>query len=317
MKKFTRLGTILLILIWLVSGMPVAMAESRVMHATVSGYAVNEHFADGKMPLWGRADAPLLYSSGAQRAVVFEPDEAKVSAAIRQGMVERDETITVHYQADFAFSGDEQAINDTAYAIAKGLFDGALTETDNPAEGDSLRFCYYYWSYGGELSIYDKKTELTLHFNLSYFTNSVQEKELDTEVNKVIDGFGFTEDTPQLRKIEVIYDYITENVRYDYTNLEDENYHLKYSAYAALINKTAVCEGYAVLFYRLAEECGLDARVISGLGGDPAEAHGWNIVGLGEKYYYLDSTWDEGKTSYSYFLKGTTDFPLHVNDAEY
>lgn len=44
-----------------------------------------------------------------------------------------------------------------------------------------------------------------------------------------------------------------------------------------MINKTAVCQGYASLFYRLALDAGVDTRVISGEAGGP---HAWNIVKL-------------------------------------
>jgi hypothetical protein len=92
---------------------------------------------------------------------------------------------------------------------------------------------------------------------------------------------------------------------------------LKHTAYAAAINHTAVCQGYAVLFYRLALECGIDARVIAGKGkgANGWEDHAWNIVKLGGNYYLLDATWDAGKTPmyYQYFLKGRDAglFPNH------
>ena len=116
------------------------------------------------------------------------------------------------------------------------------------------------------------------------------------------------------QKVKAIYDYICSNVTYDHDNLNDESYSLKYTAYAALINKTAVCQGYASLFYRLALDAGVDTRVISGEAGGP---HAWNIVKLNGKYYNLDSTWDAGRSTYAYFLKNTNDFDDHVRDNDY
>ena len=89
---------------------------------------------------------------------------------------------------------------------------------------------------------------------------------------------------------------------------------IKHSSYAALINKKAVCQGYASLFYRLALEAGIDARVISGDSNGP---HAWNIVKIEGSYYNLDSTWDAGNTEYEYFLKNAKDFPNHTRDAAY
>ncbi len=316
MKRFARFGVFLLIFILMLSSVPIAFAAQPLLHTSVSGTALNEHFADTPLPLQGKVNAPL-YNASQERAVTFEADEDAVSALIRQGMLARQETISVYYQADYALPTDQQAANDAVFAIARELLEGALNETAQPTEGDSLRYAYHSWSFSGGVTIYQNKTEVTLHYTLVYFTTKAQEDALSAKVDEILASFGFNGSTTELEKIRTIYDYITANVRYDHENLEDESYILKYSAYAALIHKTAVCEGYALLFYRLAEEAGLDARVITGLGGSPAENHAWNIVRVGENYYYLDATWDEGQREYRYFLKGRNDFPGHTNDAKF
>ena len=63
---------------------------------------------------------------------------------------------------------------------------------------------------------------------------------------------------------------------------------LKYTAYAAMINKTAVCQGYASLLYRLLLECGVDCRVVTGYGN--GGRHAWNIVEVDGKYYNVAGT---------------------------
>ena len=60
------------------------------------------------------------------------------------------------------------------------------------------------------------------------------------------------------------------------------------------MNKTAVCQGYAGLLYRLCLEMGISCRMITGTGN--GGAHAWNIVALDGKYYNADSTWDAGST---------------------
>lgn len=44
------------------------------------------------------------------------------------------------------------------------------------------------------------------------------------------------------------------NVTYDYASLKNPNYLLKHTAYAALMNKTAVCQGYAALRLEYCED---------------------------------------------------------------
>ena len=76
-----------------------------------------------------------------------------------------------------------------------------------------------------------------------------------------------------------------------------------------MINGTAVCQGYSNLFYRMALEAGLQARIVAGKANN--EPHSWNIVEVDEMFYFLDTTWDSEKNSYSYFLKGKQSFDDH------
>mgnify|MGYP000090337698 FL=1 len=141
--------------------------------------------------------------------------------------------------------------------------------------------------------------DLNIFYDVSYLSSLEQEEKVDEEVSNLLKSLDLSNKT-DYQKVKAIYDYICSNVTYDHDNLNDESYSLKYTAYAALINKTAVCQGYASLFYRLALDAGVDTRVISGEAGGP---HAWNIVKLNGKYYNLDSTWDAGRSTYAYFLK--------------
>jgi len=58
------------------------------------------------------------------------------------------------------------------------------------------------------------------------------------------------------------------------------------TAFGALVNGSAVGEGFAMAFKALCDELGLDSRVILGtLGG---RYHAWNLVNLGGFYYHID-----------------------------
>lgn len=90
---------------------------------------------------------------------------------------------------------------------------------------------------------------------------------------------------------------------YDYDGLSDSSNTVKYTAYGALCNGKAVCNGYAVLFYRMCKEAGLSVRIISGTAN--GGSHAWNIVKVGDVYYAVDSTWDgqDAQTLDQYLLK--------------
>ena len=117
-------------------------------------------------------------------------------------------------------------------------------------------------------------------------------------------------------KVEAVYDYDNMNLPGEPVFGGDKAYLLAHSAYGALMLKECVCQGYALLMYRLLLELGVDNRIITSVD------HGWNVVEVGtDQYYYCDATWDAGMEEYSYFLVGDTDSfyidPSHVRSYPY
>ena len=190
--------------------------------------------------------------------------------------------------------------------------------TGNPIEGDYLKFNRLGYGFSTTYSIVNGHYVGTVTFDFTYCASRQQEQKVTDTLPSVMSSLSLNGKSEE-EKVKAIYSYITKNVTYDWDHLNDNSYTLKHSTYAALINKTAVCQGYATLFYRMALEAGLDSRVIAGKsdGGN----HAWNIVKLGSVYYNVDVTFDSGKSSsesnWSYYLKSNSEFPKHDRDSEY
>lgn len=248
---------------------------------------------------------PAEESAIDNRAVDYFTTVEEAGAYLRQQMVNRETTVEFQFTAE-NFS---QATFDVIY-------EEAIKHTGVPTEGDSLNFVCGGWASGASGIVGDPF--LTVTYNITYYTDAAQEGALTSAINDLKANLNLDGKT-DYQIIKGIYDYMTANIAYDYTNKGNTGYKLQYTAYAALVNKTSVCQGYATLFYRLALSYGIDARIISGK--SHGENHAWNIVKLGGKYYYLDSTWDStwdgDKTNHDYFLKGTGDFGDHDADEEY
>ncbi|MCD7776007.1 MAG: S-layer homology domain-containing protein, partial [Firmicutes bacterium] len=234
-------------------------------------------------------------------ADTYLSDASTVVEEIRTAMVARESTVTVTLDADVVPSE----------AYLKALVEEVFAETGVSDEGDYLR-----WSYGkytaSAVSVSDVYS-VTITF--TYYTTAEQEEAVTEKVAEVIESFGFTDETTDYEKVLAVYDYICENVEYDYAGLSDSSDLLKYTAYGALIENSAVCQGYAALVYRFITEIGISARMIAGTSS--GTNHAWNIVKLGSCYYNLDSTWDAGSSSYSYFLKCSDNFADHTRNTEY
>lgn len=232
---------------------------------------------------------------------------------MRAAMKKRQASVTLYFQNSGATVEDAVAdMENKLYEIT----DIALEHTGEPTEGD-----YLMWQFGGwEIpedggSAYYEETDFywTLPINITYYTTAAEENQVDIAVEDVLDQLDVY-NASDYKKVKAIYDYICENVTYDYDHLNDTSYKHQFTAYGGLIDGTCVCQGYAVLFYRLALELDVDARLIPGV--SHGENHGWNIVELDNLYYHADSTWDAGQSQYSYFLKGKS-FPDHSRDPEY
>ena len=302
-----RLLSLLLALVLLFTLIPAGVmpvqattSERTIYHVTV-GRQVNpldKPEASNSIPTITIVEsAPLLGSSD---DYISENAAAK---KLRKAMKERVNVISLSYTT-------EQYHEDSIYDVV----DKAFAHTGNPKEGDILRCDYdswyanYYYYYEGDLCYID------ITYEFEYKTTAQQEAELDKAVKNLLSKLDLDGNT-DYQKVKAIYDYLCENITYDYDNLYDDSHRLKYTAYAALINHTSVCQGYATLFYRLALELGVDSRIIIGIGN--GGLHSWNIVALDGKYYNLDATWDAGYDDYDWFLVCNRNFPDHKRNEEY
>lgn len=90
----------------------------------------------------------------------------------------------------------------------------------------------------------------------------------------------------------VLHDYIVNNVKYDMNDYQKGSVpDDAYTSYGALVNGTAVCEGYAEAANKLFTCAGLDSRIVTGFAN--GEPHAWNIVSIFKKYYHVDTTFDD------------------------
>jgi hypothetical protein len=245
---------------------------------------------------------------------VYYSDIESAASQMRQKLKERVETFEINYY--YYFTEDTLSYQNLANEIGKE----ALWHTGVPSEGDYLQYTFAGWicNISACYEQDESRWNVNLTYNVTYYTTLEQEEEVNAAVTSIISSLNL-EDADTYEKIQKIYDYICNNVTYDYDNLENDEDFLKYTAYAALSRKTAVCQGYSTLLYRLLLEAGIDNRIIIGTAN--GGVHSWNIVKIGNYYYNLDSTWDAECYSelgyYSYFLKSNENFSDHERSLDF
>ena len=316
MKRVTKSVTALLLALVLSLTLLPAQAlaaDTAPAQTTYIGSYVNPAYA-------GKIGIPRRQSTlSVQTAQITQPKkagtvytkEAEAAADLRKQMVSRSEEMVVTLRS----------ARDDMLTLAADLWDLALDHV----EGSGTTGDYLRWQHTGKSCAMKKMplasgyqytftyTPYTEYFDTIWFTTNAQEAALTNYIRNTI--------LPQLslggkttyQKVQAIYNWITANVKYDYSHMNDPTYWPQYTAYAAAVQKKAVCQGYANLFYRLANDAGVDCRIITGkaYNDDGTADHAWNIVRMeDEKYYCLDATWDAGlkPENYEYFLKGLTSF---------
>lgn len=218
----------------------------------------------------------------------------------------------IAHEENFSITMDSEVMN--AIGRNTDIFSkvAAIDSANTAKDGDYLRLSVSSWRAGWRWS--SGGGSATLSFSADYKTSLQQEKAVDTKVKSIVKSLKL-EGKSDYAKVKAIHDYIINNTSYD-ESLE------KHSAYNALIDKSAVCEGYTLAAYRLFTEAGISNRVITGYAG--GDSHAWNIVKVNGKWYNIDLTWDDPVTNtgkpmltYDYFLKNSKDFSDHSRDSIY
>ncbi len=95
-------------------------------------------------------------------------------------------------------------------------------------------------------------------------------------------------DMTDYEKELAIHDYIVSTCQYGQVEYSKE---YAFCAYGALVQKKAVCNGYAQAMALLLNCLGIENEIVTGWGAD--ELHAWNIVNLDGQWYQLDVTWND------------------------
>ena len=248
---------------------------------------------DLKKKLDSSNDEQLFGSSTGQ----YFSDYDSAVLYLRKQMVSRETEINLNFPESWFASHKDGLYWDLLYDAMK------CDDSSTGQEGDALLYGYAGCNVSYSTAGYIKYT-------MAYHSNAEQEAKLTEAVAAAMEKLQLN-CLSEAKKITKIHDYICNHVDYAYNSTEEQIY----TAYGALCTGKAVCQGYAVLFYRLCKEAGLSVRVISGTGnGGP---HAWNIVRIGSKYYNVDCTWDgqDTATYNEFLLKSEADFSDHTRES--
>lgn len=91
------------------------------------------------------------------------------------------------------------------------------------------------------------------------------------------------EDAGDYEKVRIVYTYVIDHTQYQ-TGEDDQ------SIAGVFWKKTAVCAGYAGAVQYLLERLDIPCIYVDGSTKGSTEGHAWDIVKIGQEYYYVDAT---------------------------
>lgn len=159
---------------------------------------------------------------------------------------------------------------------------------------------------------------------------TIYEAAVDKALREAL-GKNKGKDMTELQKALALHDWLVMNCQYDVTTSRPN----AHTAYGAIVEGYAVCDGYANAYNDLLSRVGVKATYVLGrkplhLGENP-QLHAWSCVTIDGKKYHVDVTADDpvpdmvGTVSRAYFLVSDTvlnraeygDYATHCTDTTY
>ncbi len=171
------------------------------------------------------------------------------------------------------------------------------------------------YSFGPKFTIKNTK-EVNKYLAPTKHIESNNEKVIELS-RKIVEGKN-----TDLEKVKAIYEWVADNIKYDYkkySNHQKNNYDNNYGALVTLETNKGVCYDYSTLVAALGRAAQLETKVIEGEGitNGFRGLHAWNEIYISEenRWIKLDSTFAATSGS-NYF--DTEDFDdSHIKEKEY
>ncbi len=155
-----------------------------------------------------------------------------------------------------------------------------------------------FWVSGASTgSVSDHVVTFSPTYTMTGSAITTAKSKLNSAVSSLTSGLSGKSD---YEKSLILHDRLIDRVEYKFGNNHQ-------TSYGALVEKEAVCAGYARAYQLLLHKVGIPAWYVVGESVNPAtnrrEAHAWNLVQLDGDWYYTDTTWDDqgDVLHYAYF----------------
>ncbi len=158
----------------------------------------------------------------------------------------------------------------------------------------NLGFSYSYFPSG------DKIMDIYPSYTIDKSEYETKKKSIDKETERILSLVN--DNMTDSEKALVIHDELAIMCEYSTSDYS------KAGIYDSLVDKTSVCQGYALAYSYLLSLVGIDSEIVV----SDTMNHMWNKVHIGDAWYNVDVTWDDpvndrpGHAQHTYFLLSDT-----------
>lgn len=134
---------------------------------------------------------------------------------------------------------------------------------------------------------------------------AAQREACDAAVEAMVRDIRGNSSLTDVQKALLLHDRLAVHCEYNTENIDAQSAH---SMYGAMVERKAVCEGYAEAYDYLLSQVGIESTYCS----SAALGHAWNIVEIDGKRYHVDVTWDDpiadmvGRVKHTNFMLSST-----------
>ncbi len=252
----------------------------------------------------------LLFSSGCMdwglpsgQPAAADPDKYRAQFSDRWCYSRLEERLRTDYGAVYTALTDSFAQDETVQVSEQsGMLPGITIRLPEPIareEAETLytavlydnpAFFYVLGSYSVSGMNETTYNTLTLCYSMPAETRRAARAALETVVRDIRQQLPADPYEQEL----YLYDQVMERCTYDSAVADGiKDNPQAYTAYGALVEGKAVCEGYARALQLLFHEAGIEGVPVTGRDNAAGNGHMWNMVRIHGALYYLDATYDD------------------------
>lgn len=211
--------------------------------------------------------------------IVFAPSEAEAAHIFTRVVSQQEEGINLYLYLPDATVDDVKALAQRCY-----------NQMYDYGGDDYSKYCISKVSYAVTVSA-TQQGGYFLSYTMEYNETPEQSQRVRTFAQYRVTQLGIETLTDE-EKVEAINKDLKEMLEYKSTGEITDH-----TAFGAMTNGTAVCQGYALLADEMLRQAGVTTRIITGTATDPytgvQDTHMWNAVKIDGEWLHLDITWND------------------------